>query len=161
MLRFTPMPLALVVVDIDDFKQVNEEHGHQVGDEVLRLGDVTVDPAHPDFGPAFRARYGTSGEGTPPPPRGALRMRWEGEGPDGQEQAALVTLALGLQGRLHQVEVQLPWVLDRLADRLRRDLVEHHPAYRNLRLQLLPEVPGDRLALPVLVGGEVELRGLA
>ena len=25
----------------------------------------------------------TSGTGTPPPPRGALRMRWEGEGPDG------------------------------------------------------------------------------
>nr|WP_204331707.1 Fpg/Nei family DNA glycosylase [Geodermatophilus sabuli] len=25
----------------------------------------------------------TSGAGTPPPPRGALRMRWEGDGPDG------------------------------------------------------------------------------
>ncbi len=25
----------------------------------------------------------TSGTGTPPPPRGALRMRWEGDGPDG------------------------------------------------------------------------------
>ncbi len=28
--------LALVLVDMDDFKQVNEEHGHLMGDEVLR-----------------------------------------------------------------------------------------------------------------------------
>ena len=36
MLRFTPMPLALVLVDIDDFKQINDAFTHVVGDEVLR-----------------------------------------------------------------------------------------------------------------------------
>jgi diguanylate cyclase (GGDEF)-like protein len=30
------IPIALLIVDIDDFKQFNEEHGHQVGDEVIK-----------------------------------------------------------------------------------------------------------------------------
>lgn len=31
----TKAPLSLLMLDIDDFKQVNDQHGHQKGDEVL------------------------------------------------------------------------------------------------------------------------------
>lgn len=31
----TNAPLCLLMIDIDDFKQVNDQHGHQVGDKVL------------------------------------------------------------------------------------------------------------------------------
>ena len=29
-------PLALIYVDIDDFKPINDKHGHEVGDELLK-----------------------------------------------------------------------------------------------------------------------------
>ncbi len=40
-----------------------------------------------------------------------------------------------------------------------RDLVEHHPPHRDLRLQHLEQMPGDRLALAVFVRREQELVG--
>ncbi len=45
-------------------------------------------------------------------------------------------------------------LLDGLVDRVGGDLVEHHAVNRDLRAQLLAQVPGDRLALAVLVGCE-------
>jgi len=38
--------------------------------------------------------------------------------------------------------------------------VEDHPAGRDLRLELFEQVPGDRLALAVLISGEQELVGV-
>ncbi len=51
MLRFTPMPLALVLVDIDDFKQINDAFTHVVGDEVLRPGGRVPGPRAADGRP--------------------------------------------------------------------------------------------------------------
>jgi hypothetical protein len=45
-------------------------------------------------------------------------------------------------------------------DRVLRDLVEHHAVHGNLRLQFLQEVPGNGLALAVLISCEVELVGV-
>ena len=62
---------------------------------------------------------------------------------------------------LDEVVVDLAGVVDGLEDRRLGDLVEDHPVHRDaLRLQLVEQVPGDRLALAVLVGGEVELVGV-
>ena len=65
----------------------------------------------------------------------------------------------GLLG-VDQVEVEVAGVLQRVLDRPRGDLVEDHPLDRDLRLQFLQQVPGDRLPLAVTIGGEQEFVGV-
>jgi hypothetical protein len=62
--------------------------------------------------------------------------------------------------RVDQAIVEAAGAGDGLVDRRLGDLVEHHPLHRHLRLEVLEEVPRNRLALAVFVGGEVQLVGV-
>ena len=54
--RTEQTPLCLVIADIDYFKIFNDTHGHQVGDQVLKLVGRTLDDG--TKGRAIAARYG-------------------------------------------------------------------------------------------------------
>ena len=54
--RETKMPLSLIMVDIDHFKQFNDTHGHLVGDQVLRF--VAQEMKQVFKGRDLLARYG-------------------------------------------------------------------------------------------------------
>ena len=62
--------------------------------------------------------------------------------------------------RVHQPLVDVARLLERLLDRVAGDLVEDHPPDGHLRLQHLEQVPGDCLALAILVRREQELVGV-
>jgi len=49
-------PLCLIIADIDFFKKFNDTHGHQIGDQVLKLVGRTLDDG--TKGRDFAARYG-------------------------------------------------------------------------------------------------------
>jgi len=49
-------PLSLLLADVDGFKKFNDEHGHQIGDQVLRLIAITM--KNTIKGQDFVARYG-------------------------------------------------------------------------------------------------------
>ena len=59
--------------------------------------------------------------------------------------------------RLDQTKVEIPWVGEGVFDRMLCDLVEHHSMNRHLGLEGFGKMPGDGLALPVLVCCQVEL----
>ena len=54
--RDRSQPLAVFFLDIDDFKHVNDEFGHHIGDEVLRAIASTLNDVAIDGG--FVGRYG-------------------------------------------------------------------------------------------------------
>ena len=54
--RIEQTPLCLIIADIDFFKNFNDTHGHQTGDQVLRLVGRTLDDG--TKGRDFAARYG-------------------------------------------------------------------------------------------------------
>lgn len=52
----TQTPISLLLADIDHFKRFNDEHGHQIGDQVLRL--IAAALKQTVKGQDFVARYG-------------------------------------------------------------------------------------------------------
>ena len=64
--------------------------------------------------------------------------------------------AAGLLG-VDEVGVQIAGIFGGGPDRRFGDLVKHHPPDRDFRFQGLQQMPGDGLALPVTVGGQIQL----
>ena len=59
-----------------------------------------------------------------------------------------------------EVGVKFTGVGDGLVDSLLGDLVEDHPAHRNLGLEFVEQMPGNGLSLAVTIGGEQKFVGL-
>ena len=100
-------PCSLIVVDIDQFKKVNETHGHRIGDALLAKLARTVDGLTPEG--SFAARYdgeefamllASAALAEAEDMAGAIRSsvnsaRWSYER-DGEEHALTATISLGV-----------------------------------------------------------------
>ncbi|RNJ62839.1 MAG: EAL domain-containing protein [Porphyrobacter sp. IPPAS B-1204] len=91
-----PNSLAIVFIDLDGFKQINDEHGHHAGDELIRTVCQRLRAQCPDE--AILARVGGD----------EFTVLLETEGPAENAQTAAVDLALRL---LEQMS--LPVLVDR------------------------------------------------
>ena len=133
-------PLAVTLLDVDHFKQVNDRHGHVCGDRVLsavgellrdnlRLGDLAARWGGEEFVVAFTS---TSHEGAL---IGCERLRQGVEGlniTDGKGNRIPVTASFGIAIRQDGEE------LDALIDRADRAMYASKSAGRN-RVTLCPQ----------------------
>lgn len=87
--------LSLLVCDLDDFKQVNDNHGHAVGDRVLRLVSDTV--------------------------QANLRKNVDLAGRYGGEELVVLLPETGIDGA-RQVAEKIRWAVAALADQLGSDM---------------------------------------
>lgn len=93
-------PLALIMIDADHFKQINDQHGHLIGDRCLRA----IAQALPDAGTGlFSARYGgeefvviVPGESAQSVERLAETIRFAIESCEPEEHKLKVTASLGV-----------------------------------------------------------------
>ena len=138
-------PLAVVMLDFDLFKEVNEDYGHAVGDAVLRRGAAVLRAAAPS--PRLAFRYGgeefvlISGGGEDDARELAERVRAELAAQNGALPA--VTASCGVAEVESPVE---PWVvLDRADSALRE-------AKRAGRNRVVAAGRPDPAVSPYLVG---------
>ena len=129
-----------------------ERAGHERADDVPVLGGAELDPLalaldHETRRDRLDAARGEALHHLPPEDRRDLVPVEAVEDPSGLL-------------RVHEPVVDLASLAERALDRRLRDLVEHHPPDRHLRLEDLDEMPGDRLPFAVFVCREQELVGV-
>jgi len=115
--------IAVLMIDVDHFKAINDRHGHQVGDEVLRhLAQVMRDHLRDD---ALLARYGGEEFTALLPVRNrhdaetvANRLRQVVEARPCMSRAGAVPVTVSIGVAFHQVAHSLDEVLSRADTRL-------------------------------------------
>lgn len=100
-----PESLALLMIDIDDFKQVNDQHGHPCGDYVLEQTARKIQEAFPDASSIGRIG-GDEFSALLPADRNVLALEKRGV------QFAKETLEMSWQGKLLQIHcsIGVVWV---------------------------------------------------